>query len=197
MGKIAIDVVLLPPEEVMDICIEVNKGVKDKLFVMSKKDFIPHNSLCMGVIDENELPKVFKVLQKLKPELKPIPITIKSIDRASGTRKSDWFKIEKNDILQRTHEKIVRALKPILEFQSNDLDILYRKPGEKVGTIPRTLSEGYLNFSLEKYNPHITLGGREARWKTFPMNYLATEMAVFHAGDHISCRKLLFKLDLR
>ena len=44
MSKIAIDVVLLPSEEVMDICIEVNKEIKDKLFTLQKKDEITYNA---------------------------------------------------------------------------------------------------------------------------------------------------------
>ena len=75
MSKIAIDIVLLPPEEVMDICIEVNKEIKDKLFTLQKKDFIPHNSLCIGIIKEEKLSTVFETIKKLKKELKPIPIT--------------------------------------------------------------------------------------------------------------------------
>ena len=197
MSKIAIDVVLLPSEEVMDICIEVNKEIKDKLFTLQKEDFIPHNSLCIGVIDEKRLSPVFETIKKLKKELKPIPISIKAIDKASGMKKSDGFEIEKSEMLLRAHKMIITALTPLLEFQSDDLKTLFRKEGDTVSTMPRVLREGYLNFSLEKYAPHITLGGKGAQWNTFPINYVAKKLAVFHAGEHITCRKLLFEIHLR
>jgi len=196
-GKIAIDVVLLPPDDVMDICIEVNKKIKDKLFVLKKDDFVPHNSLCIGVVEEKKLPDVFAALTKLKDKLKPVPITIKAIERAFGLRKSDGFNIEKNELLIKTHIMILTALKPLLEFQSGDLTILFRKKGETVSTIPRVLQDGYLNFSLDNYHPHITLGGKGAQWDYFPINCLAHRLAVFHAGEHVTCRKLLFEMPLR
>ena len=92
---------------------------------------------------------------------------------------------------------IITALTPLLEFQSDDLKTLFRKEGDTVSTMPRVLREGYLNFSLEKYAPHITLGGKGAQWNTFPINYVAKKLAVFHAGEHITCRKLLFEIHLR
>ena len=48
--------VLLPPEEVMDICIEVNKK-GDADFELGKDDFVPHNSLCMAVVEEEKSTK--------------------------------------------------------------------------------------------------------------------------------------------
>ena len=52
MPKIAIDVVLLPPEEIMDKAIEINRQLADDPIKLNKENCLPHVSLCMGVVEE-------------------------------------------------------------------------------------------------------------------------------------------------
>lgn len=58
MTKIAIDIVLLPPEEIMNKAIEINQQLADDGIKLNKKDCLPHISLCMGVISEEDLPEI-------------------------------------------------------------------------------------------------------------------------------------------
>ena len=61
MSRIAIDIVLLPPEKIMDLVIAINKEEAKKgnsKGELNKVDFLPHLSLAMGTIEEKNLEKV-------------------------------------------------------------------------------------------------------------------------------------------
>ncbi len=67
MAKIAIDVVLLPSEEMMNKAIEINKELlknnEDKI-ILDKEKCLPHISLCMGCIEEDKIPEIKNILDE-------------------------------------------------------------------------------------------------------------------------------------
>ena len=196
MTKLAIDIVLLPPEEIIDICIEINKKAKTNV-PLGKNDFVPHNSLCIAVTEEENIRKVIWILKEISQEFSSIQTKIIEIVPAKGDRNSDWFKIKKNSDLQHLHKIIIDKLKHLLTFKSTSPEIFYKKERETIEKIPTTLKNGYLNYAYDKYNPHITLCCKEAKWDDFPLIYNAKKLALFHAGKNVTCRKILFETELR
>ena len=74
---IAIDVVLLPPPEVMEKVVEINKeivskGSKD--IVLDKEKCLPHITLAMGCIKEEELKVIQKVIEEVSRSFKSMPL---------------------------------------------------------------------------------------------------------------------------
>jgi len=65
MAEIAVDVVLLPSEEMADKAIAANKELlkqcADKI-VLDKENCLPHISLAMGCIDERDIADIEKIL---------------------------------------------------------------------------------------------------------------------------------------
>jgi len=56
--KISVDIVLLPPPEIMDLCFELNKEIVTRggdITIFDREKCIPHISMLMGVIDQDEL----------------------------------------------------------------------------------------------------------------------------------------------
>ena len=68
MSRIAIDIVLLPSKKMMNTIIEINKELlrtnRNKI-ILGTKTNLPHISLCMGGIDENEVPKIISVINEI------------------------------------------------------------------------------------------------------------------------------------
>jgi 2'-5' RNA ligase len=196
MSKIAIDVVLLPPEEIMDLVISINKS-SNQVIPLGKEDYIPHNSLCIAVAEEENVPQIIEILKDISQKFFPIKIEIKDLILSGGDRSSDWFKIEKNSELQHLHETVMDRLKKLLVFESSDIKIFYKERGETIEKIPTTFKNNYLNYAYDKYNPHMTLCCKESRWNKFPITYTAKRLALFHAGKSTTCRKILFETKLK
>jgi 2'-5' RNA ligase len=196
--KIAIDIVLLLPEEVKNLCISINnkanvKGDADA--PLGKDDFIPHLSLCIAVIDEKNYHKLLQILDEINS--KPIEVEINKIVRASEEISSDMFIAKKTEDLQKLHEEIMDKVKDLLEFKTDDPDVIFRKPGESVEKIPTTFENGYLNYAYKNYDPHVTLRCRNSIWDKFPIKFNSRKIALFHVGRNVTCRKLLWQKELK
>ena len=72
--KLAIDVVLLPPEEVMDEAIKINQKLGPEI-KLNKENCFPHTSLCMGILDDKDLEKVKTILVWIAQEFLPMDLT--------------------------------------------------------------------------------------------------------------------------
>ena len=71
MTRIAIDVVLLPSGTMMNRAIEINKELLKKnenKIVLHKEKCLPHISLCMGCINEDKIPEIKNILDKISTE---------------------------------------------------------------------------------------------------------------------------------
>ena len=113
--KIAIDVVLLPPEEIIDKAIEINKELikQNDRVILNKENCIPHISLCMGVIEEEALPEIQKILQNVSEQFSSVEIEIEKLRIYTSPfdgLKASSFQIKKEEKLQAFHEEIVRKL---------------------------------------------------------------------------------------
>ncbi|MCR4311592.1 MAG: hypothetical protein NUV54_03455 [Candidatus Taylorbacteria bacterium] len=67
MSKIAVDIALLPPEEIMDLAISANKTVTNPrcVFRLNKTDVLPHLSLTQGVMDSKDMVEAKKILEEV------------------------------------------------------------------------------------------------------------------------------------
>ncbi len=115
MEKLAIDVVIIPPEEIMDISIKINKIARKSgnyYGPLSKDDFYPHISLAMGTIDEKDLDEVKEIVKSVIKGYKPIDIEISNL--SLGTKKESdkmyYLEINKNSELQKLHEELMNEL---------------------------------------------------------------------------------------
>src|SRR3989344_2429590 len=83
MSKLAIDVALLVDEAASNIVIALNKelltGAEDEI-VLGEKGGIPHITLAMGLMEEDELPETSKKLEKIARSYDPLVLTIKSVE---------------------------------------------------------------------------------------------------------------------
>ena len=109
MAKIAVDVVLLPSDEMADKVIEANKELlkqyADKI-VLNKEDCLPHISLAMGCIDEKDIAEIERVLQTIANQYSLGQLNITGIHTETNSvgEKVSVFEIERTEALQSLHK---------------------------------------------------------------------------------------------
>lgn len=199
-NKIAVDVVLLPPDEIMYKVIEVNQALLktfDKKIVLNKQNCFPHISLAMGCIKKDDIPKIGTILKDIIENFSPIMLTISDIraETIPTGEKVVSFEIEKTRDLQLFHETIMNKLSPYFTYNVS-LDMIYALPNKQVEGVTMYWIKNYLKeSSFENFSPHITIGIGEIEGEIsgikFPIKFNASELALCHLGNYCTCKKIL------
>jgi len=200
MGRKAVDVVLLPDGAMTDRAVEANKVLVKKFggkIVLNKENCLPHISLAMGCINENDLAAIRKVLSTVAeksslPELRVISIQTST---SSVGEKVSAFEVEKTRELRLLHEDVMEKL---AEYFSYDVtsDMIY-STGE-VGESTLLWIKSYREkSSFAGFSPHITIGYGEVNDFLFPIKFTASKLALCHLGNHCTCRKILASIELK
>jgi len=200
VGKIAIDIVLLPPDNIMDLSVKINSEMIKRFEpeqVLNKETCIPHATILMGVVDEQNLGEVKSILEEISKKFSALNLTIvKDYDsgRPNGDRGSTCFEIEKTEELMRLQEEIVEKCKPFLSYDGT-VEMLFNPP--EVNKLSLHWVNGFLQNSVgESYTPHITLGLGDVEGVDYPIKFRASRLAVCHLGNFCTCRKILGEVAL-
>jgi len=201
MSKIAIDVVLLPPKEIIDVCFDINKrafGSGKGRFRMSENDFIPHISLAIGCVEEKILEKVIEEVKLVVLKQNSLKLIIEKIGmfiREDGDR--GFLKVKVSEELRELHEKVLREVSDCF-VGCDSANVLIEGEVTGMGKSTRNIINNYSEFySGKKYNAHISLGCFDSdvfvEGVNFPISFVAEEMAIFRVGDGCTCRELVWK----
>ncbi len=192
--KKAIDIVLLPPENVMDILIDINKaGKRDdgRVVVMNKKNMLPHLTLAMANIDEVHLEKIKEIISKLASGTKPIEVEL------FQEGKTYYGLGAKKENFKNLFEQIVEAIEP---YNSHDAD--RESIFEEDKDIMEQRHLDYINrFTIDQnfeiFNPHVTTHSRNLAGHKLPIKFTADRLAICHLGFPCTCREILFETKLK
>ncbi len=200
MTKIAIDIVIIPPEEIMDKVIAINQkeAKRGKAWgVLAKDDFYPHISLAMGTIKKEDLNKIKEILTEILKTQKPLKAELTKLYYALGGdgSKSYCLRMKRTKEIQKLHEELMNKLLPYFSYDAT-LNELYKKENEETKT-PDYINKYYAQFSSENFDPHLTLRCKEVEFNDFPIVFTADTIAVCHAGTQTTCRKILFQMILK
>jgi len=199
MARIAVDVVLLPSDEMTDYAIEVNRELLktfDNKIILNYENCLPHISLAMGCIDEKDISDIEKILRDIAKkysfrELRVVDICAETIPTG---KKVSGFKIEKTKELQLLHEEVMQRLAPYLTYDVI-IDMVFSPPEVEEATLfwIRNYPE---KSSFENFSPHITIGFGETDKVEVPIKFAASKLALCHLGNHCTCRKVLVSTEL-
>ena len=206
MAEIAIDVVLLPLEEMADKAIAANKELlkqcADKI-VLDKENCLPHISLAMGCIDERDIDNIEKVLRTIANQSSLGQLNIIGIHTGTNSagEKVSVFQIEKTEALQLLHEEVMQKLAPYFSYDvTADMVLSPPMAGESTLAWIKNYPE---KSSFEKFSPHITIGYGEINDYSFPIKLAVStarcpveKLALCHLGNHCTCRKILASVKL-
>jgi 2'-5' RNA ligase len=201
VNKIAVDVVLLPSEQIMEAALRLNRkllGRFEKTIVLNRNDRLPHLSLAMGALKEEDLPAAAALLEQIASLYQPIPLIFIGIDSgpiATGETITTW-KIDPTAALQSLHETVLNRLSPLLTHDATAEDFVDFPNVEPA-------SVDWVNrypdaAAFARFSPHITLGVGALEPKTpFPPRGTASRLALCRLGNDCTCRKILFETRLR
>jgi 2'-5' RNA ligase len=199
MSKKAVDVVLLPDEMMAEKTVEANSELVKKFgkkIVLNKKNCLPHISLAMGCIDEEDIAAIEGILQSIAQEC-PLGDLIVLGVRISGNsagEKVSAFEVEKTKQLQLLHETIMEKLESYLS-RDVTVDMMY---DDEVAEATLSWIKNYREkSSFGKFSPHITIGyGEVSNLPSFPIKFAASRLALCHLGNHCMCKKILVSVEL-
>lgn len=195
MGRIAVDVVLLPDETITDKAIEINAKLNGEI-VLHKENCLPHISLAMGCIDEKDLAAIEKVLTAIAERCAIGQLQITGIHISTNSRGEtvSAFEVDKTRQLQSLHEIVMEKVQPYFSSTVTS-DMIY---GD--AEVPETTLEWIKSYrekaSFAAFFPHITLGYGRVKEQQFPVKFTASKLALCHLGNHCTCRKVLASIGL-
>ena len=190
----AVDIVLLPTEVVTELALETNRNLVDKFnseIVLHKQNCLPHISLAMGCVDENEIPLIEAALQSITKECKIGQLRIKgtTISTNAKGKNVSAFEIDKTPALQNLHGHIIESMTQFFRYEATE-DMIYGNE-----QVAETTLEWIRNYreksSFENFWPHITIGYGQLETNIKPIQFSPAKLAVCHLGNHCTCRKVL------
>jgi len=200
MAEIAVDVVLLPSDEMADKAIEANKELlkqcADKI-VLDKEDCLPHISLAMGCIDERDIADIEKILQVIAKQCSFGQLSVIGIRTSANSagEKASVFQVERTESLQSLHEEIMRRLAGYFSYDVTADMVL---SGVRVSESTLLWIKNYPEkSSFGNFFPHITIGYGEITGHSFPIKFVVSKLALCHLGNHCTCRKILASVELK
>jgi len=219
MAKLAVDVVLLPSEAMMDEAIALNRrlpGRSDQGMILNKKDCLPHISLAMGCIAGEAVPLIQTILGKIAqrfPKLDLTAIAVRAVTSPAGRTVSS-IEIERTAGLQRLHEAVMSKLSPHFSYTvSPEMFFVFLADGVADETADAT-ADATANTTIDKaaiswvenfpaqssftrFSPHITAGFGQTDYRLGPMRFQPASLALCQLGNFCTCRRILAAADLR
>jgi 2'-5' RNA ligase len=199
MAQIAVDVVLIPSDQITNIAIEANKKLTEKnpdKIILDREKCLPHISLAMGCIDQKQIADIGKILRKIAEESSVGFLRIVGVHTHTNTtgEKVSVLKIENTDRLRSLHERVMSSMKPYFSYDIT-ADMVFGN--ETVSKSTLLWIKNYpAESGYEKFFPHITLGYGETILENLPIDFTVSKIALCHLGNHCTCRKVLASAEL-
>ena len=199
MAKIAIDVVLLPSKEVTNRAIEANKRLlkqySDRI-ILDEESCLPHISLAMGCMDEQNIPDIEKILHTIAEKYNPGQLKVLGINIGTNSvdEKVSAFEVEKTERLLLLHEEVMRKMMPYLSYDVTAEMVL--SPPLACESTLLWIKNYPEKSAFSNFFPHITIGYGQLDEFPFPAEFNASKLALCHLGNHCTCRKVLAAAEL-
>jgi len=194
MKKIAIDVVLIPPDNILEKCIELHNSCKLKRFQLWKDDFVPHISLTLMGIYENDLDSIIEIISHI--DFKTFNISLTGI---SSRVKEEWeynmIDVDVDKSLQSLHENITEIIYPFFQISDTPKMIIDWEKTWWDTSSKQWINTFYWEHAFQKYNPHITLWCYNLDFShiNFPISFKCSRLCIFQVWNSNTCRKLLWE----
>ncbi|UUX92327.1 2'-5' RNA ligase family protein [Methanoplanus endosymbiosus] len=201
--NIAIDIVLLPPDEISERIIHYNQRLTensgDRSIQLNPDDCLPHISLLMGGISYDDIEPLKEAISVFSGRFLPYSASFSGfavIETDSGTAVSGADITRDSNILNLQNEIAASAGKYL---KGVSRDMVYNNRSEEITEFTTGYSGSYLNNSTkDNFSPHITIGhGDISRLKDLPEmpeEFICRRIAICHLGNHCTCRKILAEI---
>jgi len=199
MTKIAVDVVLLPSQEVTSKTIEANKKLLKQYadrIILDNINCLPHISLAMGCMEEQNIPDIGKILHTIAGKYNPGSLNIAGINIGTNAlgEKVSSFEIEKTERLLSLHKEVMRTAAPYFSYDVTE-EMVLSPPKAGESTLLWIRSYPVMS-AFENFFPHITIGYGQLDDFSYTAEFAASKLALCHLGNHCTCRKVLAGAEL-
>jgi 2'-5' RNA ligase len=198
MKKYAIDVVVLPPDQIMDLAIDINRKLRNRIpenIVLSKTKYLPHISLLMGCVPAIALEDAFKMLESIASSHSTLDLNLAGITTVGhGPHSVVSFEIAATKPLQTLHESLVKTFTAHLSHDASRHDLADEPPIAESSL--KWINEFIPKASFENFWPHITLGFGEQDFVVEHLSFSASRLAICHLGNHCTCARILYETQL-
>lgn len=191
-NRLAIDVVLLPTDEVMDIAIDLNKKF-GPVFELNKNDCLPHITLFQFIVEKSNFEELKERLLKIASAFEPINLAGRTDVHAGaflGVNQTSDFKFDNKGSIRKLHFQIITNLQELVTFDARGEDFFDKNVRQRSLDWVKNFIE---NAAFEKYSPHITLGTKTPVNPPVDIEFNASRLAICHLGDYNTCREVLFE----
>ena len=194
MNRKAIGVVLLLPPAEEAKAVKVNRsltGTSNTAILLGSGEGIPHISLAMGAIKDDELPQLFQALKNLGAGKSWTIEVDKLHQKQKATEALNSWNIVLTPALLELHNAIMQLYPPLIEEAKPEMLIQNQPIGE--GTL-----HWIKNYKQESagsnFWPHITLGYGSLAQPFEPFTFQTNRLAVCHLGNRCTCQEILWEL---
>lgn len=209
-NSIAIDVLLIPSEEMYAQSLQLNALINQKNPETIKLDenHIPHITLLQCFIKEEDLPDVYNAIE-VENIFEGFFETIKNDSLKAESlfyykEKEESFSmiaIEKSKLLMKLHEKIIEVVKPYTVKNGSQTSFIQNPDGTPISeSTVNYVPEFVEKYSYNNFDPHISLGVAKttlldslAQNIFKPIQFKAVSLSIYQLGDHGTAQKLLWK----
>lgn len=201
MSALAVDIVLLPSDDLLDRVIAFNRalqGAAPSPIVLNRIDCLPHVSLAMGGVTEDIIPAVANALVGIGSAHPPIGLTVTGVSvRSSRTGELvSSLDLDASPALQALHEAVIHATAPLVTRQA--APEMFVDPTAVTASTLGWVNEYRTAASFGRFWPHITLGmGTLPEDLLLPAPTRTSRLALCHLGAHCTCRRILFETALQ
>lgn len=200
----AIDVLLIPSEEMVAQAIQLNKLMKENNPETIKLDenHVPHITLLQCFIKEEDIPKINKALDGLFETIAKDSLKAESLFYYEEKEESfAMIRVEKSAHLMEIHKKTIELVKPYIVKNGSEKSFVQNPDGSPISESTVTYVPEFVEkYSYENFDPHISLGVAQktlldslAQHVFKPIHFKASSVSVYQLGDHGTAQKLLWK----
>lgn len=187
MTQLAVDIVILPPEEITQLAIETNNRMDPATrdMTLNTTDCLPHITVGMFVVDENDFPRVQEILTTIAHR-SPLQLTIPG-EYARKESGFCGFLIDHTPELTTLHQDIITKLSSF--GKENATPAMFVNPPAVQDRFTKYVS-AFKTKPPEEYFPHITIGTGTIP-PIEPRTFTATTLGLFQLGPFCTCAREL------
>ena len=193
-GFKAVDVVILPPEEISNLAISLSEKLNDSPIVLNNKDLLPHITLAMGYIVDQE--EVEKILAKIAASTQLFDVVIEKIERTTQPYEGYYFShlvIKNERPIQQLHERLVDSLPFVTPTTFSQKAFVVEEDEEIIRSTLEYTARFKSASSHEKYWPHTTVGAgtNDLSVTNLPLTFRVDQITLCQMGNFNTCCKVL------
>ena len=198
MPRFAIDVVILPPEPVMDLALSWNQqlsGQGNQSIILNKTDTLPHISLLMGCVTGDQLPNASRILNEFAQLSRALSLSVPGLRTLEGSHPVVALDISLSTDLLEFQRAMVEAFRPWITQDAGDTDLFDPPPADP--SVLTWINQFIPEQCGEKFWPHITLGHGRPLSAQKAFTFSGARLAICHLGHHCTCRHVLAEAILK